>query len=134
MKEASFSLRSYKFNHVLLDMVNINPDIILDIDIKPSGKFLQEKSEFLLSFEFIAKSEDKIVIDINCMACYYLNGINKIDEIPQYFYSNIIAILFPYVRAFISNLSLQANYKPIVLPTMNLSNLKDDLKAHVIVY
>ena len=46
------------------------------------------------------------------------------------FISNSIAILFPYVRAFVSTLTLQANIKPILLPTLNLSSLQDILREN----
>ncbi|EXZ22215.1 pretranslocase subunit SecB family protein, partial [Bacteroides fragilis str. S13 L11] len=51
-------------------------------------------------------------------------------EIPNFFYPNSIAILFPYVRAFVSTLTLQANIKPILLPTLNLSSLQDTLREN----
>lgn len=35
-----------------------------------------------------------------------------LEDIPDYFYANSIAILFPYVRAFVSTVSLQANIPP----------------------
>lgn len=44
------------------------------------------------------------------------------------FYANSIAIVFPYIRAFISTVTLQANLvSPILLPTMNLTSLGERL-------
>ncbi|MBK7039827.1 MAG: protein-export chaperone SecB [Bacteroidetes bacterium] len=48
-------------------------------------------------------------------------------EIPTFFYKNCIAIIFPYLRAFLSTLTLQANVKPLILPLMNLSGLEKPL-------
>ena len=58
------------------------------------------------------------------------NGSTSIEDIPEYFYPNSIAIIFPYIRAFVSTLSLQANVKPIVLPTINLIGLTNELKEN----
>lgn len=55
------------------------------------------------------------------------------DEIPAFFYKNSIAIAFPYLRSFISTLTLQANIKPIILPLMNLSELEKPLKDNTTV-
>lgn len=49
---------------------------------------------------------------------------------PSYFYRNSIAIVFPYIRAFISTVTLQANIPPIILPTMNLTSLEIPLKQN----
>lgn len=135
IKEAIFSLKSYKFSRVMLNMDAIS-GTTLNLDIKPQGTFIQEKGEFVLNFLFTAdsgtdESNCSRVIEVNCEALFSFKEIKEIDEIPSYFYSNSIAILFPYVRAFVSTLSLQACYNPVILPTMNLSTLADELKRNV---
>lgn len=55
------------------------------------------------------------------------DNISK-NDIPDYFYPNSFAIIFPYIRAFVSTISLQANVQPVVLPTINLMGLTDSLK------
>lgn len=52
----------------------------------------------------------------------------ELKDIPDFFYANSIAIIFPYIRAFVSTLTLQANIPPIVLPTLNLSQLRTILR------
>ena len=52
----------------------------------------------------------------------------QIADIPEYFYPNSLAIVFPYVRAFVSTITLQANMQPVVLPTINLMGLTEELK------
>lgn len=41
-----------------------------------------------------------------------------------------MAILFPYIRAFVSTVTLQANVMPILLPTVNLSSLESRLREN----
>ncbi|CAM4366664.1 hypothetical protein AQBE111736_13510 [Aquirufa beregesia] len=41
-----------------------------------------------------------------------------------------MAILFPYLRAFISLVTLQINIPPLILPTLNLSSLEADLRKN----
>jgi preprotein translocase subunit SecB len=43
------------------------------------------------------------------------------DMKEGFFNANAPAILFPYIRAYISTLSTLSGIKPIVLPTLNLS-------------
>ena len=42
------------------------------------------------------------------------------EEIRQLCEENTLAILFPYVRSAISDISLKANVDPIILPTINI--------------
>lgn len=84
----------------------------------------------MLYFDFLAKSEAKAVFRVTCRAVFELTS----DELPEFFYANSIAIIFPYVRAFISTVSLQANVPSIVLPTMNLSSLRETLAQSTAIY
>lgn len=131
MKEAIFSLKDYKFDHVIIDLKKAVDKEPLNLDIVPSGKFMRSSKQFLLNFLFTADSGTERVVEVNCKATFVFKEVDSVEDIPAFFYANSIAIIFPYVRAFISTLSLQANYTPIVLPTMNLSELNEKLKNEV---
>lgn len=62
-----------------------------------------------------------------------LGGGITIADIPEYFYPNSLAIVFPYVRAFVSTITLQANVQPVVLPTINLMGITEELKEQTTV-
>ncbi len=66
----------------------------------------------------------------SCVSQFQFAESLKLEDIPPYFYVNSIAIIFPYVRAFISTVTLQSNIPPIVLPTMNLTELAVPLKKN----
>lgn len=130
MKEAAFSLSGYNFPQMSIDMSSLVGDKSLGLAIKPSGVFNTSEKTYTLKFEFKAFVEEVECIRVLCVANFTFKGVNVVDDIPDFFYANSIAILFPYVRAFVSTLTLQANYKPIVLPTMNLSDLSQELKQN----
>ncbi len=44
---------------------------------------------------------------------------------------NAPAILFPYIRSYISTLSTLSGLSPIVLHTLNLTSLKDELLDNI---
>jgi preprotein translocase subunit SecB len=44
-------------------------------------------------------------------------------------YVNAPAIAYPYLRAFISNLTLNAGFAPVMLPSLNFVAMKDKIKA-----
>jgi len=67
-------------------------------------------------------------VRINCKGLFEFKNVQTIEDIPDFFYKNSIAILFPYVRAYISLVTTQANVPGIILPTHNLSSLEEKLR------
>ncbi len=129
--KAAFSLENYHFSRVDINFENKKSNDI-QISFDPSGKFNLESSVYELKFIFNASTDDSSFVMIECIANFKFESVNNFDDIPSYFYRNSIAIIFPYVRAFISTVTLQANIPPVVLPTMNLSTLEKPLKENTI--
>lgn len=86
--------------------------------LKLGVKVNDESDKFLIQMdtESIFKYSDEVELDV------YLNS---------FFTLNAPAIVFPYIRAYITNLSAQSGMSPLVLPTLNLSGLGDDLKQNI---
>ena len=119
MKKAAFKLNGYHFTKASLDF-----------DIPDKAEFNSKDSTYELDFDVKVecKKTGKEVIFVSCVALFAFNGRITISEIPEYFYPNSLAIMFPYIRAFVSTISLQANVRPVVLPTVNLMGLTEELK------
>lgn len=130
MEKAAFKLDSYQFTKASLDF-NIPNEAELNITFNPKGIFYTKKFRYELEFDVIVKCKetDTNVITVSCLSSFTFNGPISIDEIPDYFYPNSIAIIFPYIRAFVSTISLQANIQPVLLPTINLMGLTEELKG-----
>lgn len=128
MDKASFSLIGYYFDRVVIDFQNKTEDKQWNVDIHPSGIYCESTGEYELQFLFVGKLgevEGAPKVETQCKALFKFGSPLKLEDIPSYFYANSIAILFPYVRAFVSTVTLQANLQPMILPTYNLSSLKD---------
>lgn len=131
MKQAAFSLKNYTFSKVNIDYSNKSNTSDIGIDIKPSGVYDKNKSQYRLNFVFSATTNgDNPFVIVVCESIFDLKNIEATEEIPPFFYKNSIAILFPYIRAFVSTVTLQANREPMILPTMNLSSLETILKEN----
>lgn len=133
MNKAAFSLVEYKFDKVSIDLEKrVSKEI--EIGFEPVGVFVKnEASTFQLTFTFSAftKNPENPFIKIRCVALFKFEENISFEEIPDYFYTNSIAILFPFVRAFVSTITLQANLlPPIMLPTWNLASLAEPLKQN----
>ena len=132
IKPAAFSLRGYNFNKVHMDLSSLRPDSEYGISIQPKGAYRPSTGEFDLSFLFVANVNDIQVISVNCIAKFVFNSAIPFSEIPDYFYANSIAIIFPYIRAFVSTVTLQANVLPLIIPTLNLTNLQKQLADNTV--
>lgn len=133
MKNAAFSLEEFMFNKVWIDLESkISNDI--KISIEPNGIFFKKNSfyELVLNFKSYNEQIENHFISIQCKSIFNFEEEINFEEIPDYFYTNCIAIIFPYLRAFISNVTLQANIAPIILPTLNLVSLKAKLKENTV--
>lgn len=133
MQQAAFSIVNYQFDKVSIDLEKqISEEIDLGFDTK--GVYNNELKSFELIFivHVINNKNDQPFISIQCKGMFKFSNINSFDEIPDFFYRNSIAILFPYVRAYLSLITTQANIPGIILPTMNLSSLEGELRKNTI--
>lgn len=133
-KKAAFSFENYKFSRFSINFGDLNENESLGIDFSPSGEYDSNTGLFKLTLNFIAVAEKstKPVINVECLALFRFGEALPIEELPDYFFTNSTAILYPYIRAFVSTLSLQANYNAFMLPTLNVASLGERLKANTL--
>jgi preprotein translocase subunit SecB len=131
MQKAAFSIINYQFDKVSIDLNNHNSkDLSLSFDT--SGIYFNENQNFELRFvvKVAQNTDENPFAVISCKGTFKFENIDSFDNIPEFFYRNSIAILFPYVRAYLSLVTTQANVPGIILPTLNLSNLESELKKN----
>jgi len=99
MEKAAFKLDNYHFTSASLDF-NIANDAKLNISFIPKGAFHSKDSQYELTFEVIIESNvtRTTVVKVSCVALFSFSDKLKIDEIPEYFFPNSLAIVFPYVQ------------------------------------
>ena len=129
MEKAAFKLDNYHFTKASLDF-NIPNDAELNISFNPKGVFYAKDARYDLVFDVTVEcvETNTDVVKVSCEASFSFGNTVSIEDIPDYFYPNSLAIVSPYVRAFVSTISLQANVQPVVLPTVNLMGLTEKLK------
>lgn len=134
MEQAVFGLETYKFDQVELRFEGDRSREI-DVNFEPKGLFRYDSQVFELRLIFTAKNKDTDTpfVKIRCVAYFKFDNQDKVsfDKIPSYFFANSLAIIFPYIRAFVSTITLQTNIQPaIVIPTWNLMSLNEVLKSN----
>lgn len=136
IKSGSFALQSYRVISFSFKEP-ANEKHKLGLQLSPSGTYFQKQKRYSLAFDFTAfyteEGVDIPIITISTAAEFTFEQESTIEELPTYFFSNSIAIVFPFVRAFVATLTTIANVKPIILPVLNLTSMQDLLRENTIV-
>lgn len=132
--KGAFSIVDYKVKEFFLKEP-VESELQIALRFKPSGKYNSTNGSFRLFLDFdvvYGENNDTSFIVSKFEATFQFTPISKPNEIPEYFYANCIAIIFPYLRAFVSTLTSVANINTLILPTLNLSFLETELKSATI--
>lgn len=101
-----------------------------EINITPSGIVNTEFNEFQLSLEIsLTNKEEESLINVEIVGLYKYTG--DLEEVKKFLYLNAPAILFPYLRAYISAMTSLSGSETFTLPTMNLSGLRNELEDNI---
>jgi len=123
-------LKSWKVVNIsftLLDKNNYREEDTFDLE---SGSYFPENLEYIFTVEFKISIKDKS-FDLFVDALFDFEIDEKITEdfkLSDFPKINAPAIAFPYLRAFISNLTLQSGAYPIILPSINFVSLVEEKK------
>lgn len=94
-KEDSFDLKT---SQVFPEEENRRFDLFFEIDVKDTN------FDLFIKMLFIFEIDDDITEEF------------KVSDFPKI---NAPAIAFPYLRALISNITLQSGFRPVMLPSIN---------------
>lgn len=129
MENSQFQFKGFQIKKSLID-INNNDDLDLSIQFKPSGILNKKESTFVLNLGVVIKDSDKLNIEILSESFFKYSNIDD-DKLSNFLYLNAPAIMFPYLRAYISSLTALSGINPITLPTLNLSGLKSELESNI---
>lgn len=128
-KISPFKFNGYLVRHSEIKLSEHIPDgEELRIDIEPSG--VKRGKDFDLTLRLYLCDEGGL-LDINIEVVGYFTLKNDEANVPEFLTLNAPAILFPYVRAYVSLLTSLSGKGTINLPTLNLSGLSGKLKENI---
>ena len=129
--KSDFRFDKYIIKHSELDVRGneLNGDS-LSIHIKPKG--IKSKNRFTLSLDILIQ-DDKQKFHVNVVVDGYFTFREDInlEEHGHYFVINAPAILFPYIRGYISMITSLSGIGNILLPTLNLEGLAEELSKNI---
>ena len=94
-----------------------------DITIIPSGLIAKQNKIFQLTLQVqVSEKNERFKAIVEAVGFFqFPDDVNK-DLLTTFFYTNAPAILFPYVRAYISSLTALSGMEAVNLPTINLTS------------
>lgn len=121
---AKFRFSGYQ---VLKSNISINePSTIsenLEIKFKRSSGINEKEYKYKLDLEVTIEDENKsLFIEVICNGFFEFDKDITDEERSIFFNTSAPAILFPYLRAYISTLTTLSGIQPVTLPTINLSS------------
>lgn len=121
---AKFRLKNYVIDNasIKFDKNNIPKD--MKVEIKRGGsKEVDNEYHFSIAVK-VSDKEKGFELIAECSSVFEFDKALTEEELERYAAVNAPAILFPYVRAYVSTLTSLSGITPIVLPTINLAAYK----------
>lgn len=106
-------------------------DYEFSFEFKPSGKVYPTLGQFELYLDLeVREKNDLVKIDIKTVSFFGFEGEANLGD-NKFFTLNAPAIVYPYIRAYISTLTAQSGIGVIIMPAMNLMPLEEILKKNI---
>jgi|LGVF01.1.fsa_nt_gb preprotein translocase subunit SecB len=127
MEKSEFQFKGYFIKSSSIDLGIGKKGGKLSLNFIPKGKINTTNSSFELDLLVeITEANNAVKIIVNAIGNFKFSSMS--NELDNFFYISAPAILFPYIRSYITSLSALSGVTPIILPTMNLTHLSEELK------
>ena len=134
MEDSKFQFRGFQIIRSLIERNDKNASKKVSLDFLPKGFINKTESNFQLHLDVRIEDENKAFkIEITAIANYVFEKKESLDALNKFFFINAPALLFPYLRAYISTLTNLSGFEPVNLPTLNMSMLGEDLEKNTTV-
>lgn len=131
MSNSKFQFQGFNIKRSLIERQNGNPTNKLSINFSPKGNVFVKDKLFQLFLGVEISDEEKILlIEIEAVADFKFEDDIEKDMLENYFFINAPALLFPYIRAYISTITNLSGVKPVTLPTLDITELGENLRKN----
>lgn len=131
-EKSKFKFEGYKIIHSELNLSDSPAGSEeYSIGIKAKGKIHGERFYLTLDATVLSKDEN-ISINVIMVGEFVFNNdeISK-DMLGGLFCINAPAIMFPYIRAYISTLTALSGIDTVIVPTLNMTSLAKELSENI---
>lgn len=132
-KVSAFQFKGYKIERSLIELKSA--EIGENFSISFESKGIVNKAESLFQLDLTAFVKDKegaINIEVSVVSFFVFDSQVEKGQLNKLFYINAPAIIFPYLRSYITTLTVLSGIDPVILPTLNLSALGKEIEENTI--
>jgi preprotein translocase subunit SecB len=130
-KTSTFQFKGYRIERSLIELKSAEIGENFSISFDSKGIINKAESAFELSLTaYIKDKEDTINIEVDIVSFFVFNSKIEKTQLDQLFFMNAPAIIFPYLRSYITTLTVLSGIDPVILPTLNLSALGKELEQN----
>lgn len=122
VKPSVFQFRGYRILESSLKLDGEPIGTAMKFNITPRGQF-KEGDKLDITLNIIVNDGDKHIQVSVVMAGYFTYECEDKHQLNQFVGLNAPAIMFPYIRSYVSCLTGLSGILPIVLPTINMESV-----------
>lgn len=125
--KASINFKRYFINEIKFKLNNNEKDQNnIDLQFNGNTTIYHEKNEAAVSLICIMgenESDSPFSLYVSITGLFDYQSDMKDDKLQKLITTNATAILFPYLRAMVTNITSNAGISPVILPTLNINKL-----------
>lgn len=125
--KASFQFKGYRILETSARFPEKDEPTAISIEFSPNGTLDRENKRFVLHLEVKVFNEENTLSIVFKVIAYFIYEGDDEDKVKRFLGQNAPALVFPYIRAFVTNLTALSGIPPLVLPTLNLAQVGRDL-------
>lgn len=133
MVQNNTELAKFRFERYLVTETKVNVtgkeiDKDIHIGVEPEGEINSDNKLFTLTLRVVIRdATDNLEVGM-VIKGFFSYEMGSIEELLPYISVNAPAILFPYIRSYISSMTALGGMPPIILPTLNLTRVGEKLR------
>lgn len=117
---AHFSFTGYHVSEARLRLERGETSGTFQLSIDPSGKLMREEKKLEITLDVSVSDTLKTTDLFFRITGFFTYETEDFEELKQYVCINGPAILFPYIRAYATNITALSGGSPVVMPTLNM--------------
>ena len=132
-QNSTFKLDSFIITESQIFRKPVGKKMKFDLHIIPSG-IIHEKSsvfELVLNVSVSEKSE-RFKVNLEAHGLFSFKNVSDKIIISDMFFKNAPAIIFPYIRAYVTSLTALSGMEAIILPVVSMWGMKEELQKNTV--
>lgn len=126
-KKAALQFKNYLIDQCSFSFKNVSISKEMEFSITPEVSFDKDKHSFELLMN-VAINDKEHYLDINMRIRGFFDYSGEDTNLLRNFIGiNAPAILFPYIRSYISNITALGGIQPVIMPTLNMTAVGNQL-------